>query len=188
MSSVSSCLWTWLHEKLNFCFGLASPDVIILIHVFFLVIIHRFWIARTAKERFLHDGISQHNLMYVDTHTHTHMCACTPSPAMNRGGVKVHLHLFLTSELGAHYFSTSYAGPIMPKETTCSTHWMGGGQAPWLSWTHLEETLSPQSGIRTCIMQPADGHFWLFYSRHQTVMGGHQNGSSPNRACSCGLH
>ena len=34
---------------------------------------------------------------------------------MNRGGVTVHLHLFLTPALGAHYISTYNPGPIMPK-------------------------------------------------------------------------
>ena len=76
----------------------------------------------------------------------------------NRAGMTVHLLLFLTSALRAHYFSTSYPDPIMPKET-CSSHWMGTGWAPWLPWTHLEETLYPSR-----VSEPASWSLYVAWS------------------------
>ena len=68
---------------------------------------------------------------------------------MNRGGVTVHLHLFLTPALGAHYLSTYNPGPIMPKGYN-----LFNLVGPLTSLDTFGGNSLPHSTIRTCIMQP----------------------------------
>ena len=68
---------------------------------------------------------------------------------MNREEVTVHLHLFLTPALGAHYLSTYNPGHIMPKG-----HNLFYLVGPLAGLDTFGGNSLPHLTIRTCIMQP----------------------------------